>query len=286
MLKEHTSARKDIPLAPWRKKIHEIIFEADTPVGKLFDVLLLIAILLSTVAVMLESVKEIDAAYGAELRIFEWVITIFFTLEYIARIISVGNPWHYVRSFYGVIDLLSTLPTYLGLFFHGARTLQVIRTIRLLRIFRIFKLARYVNEAELLMRALRASRWKIIVFLGAVLTICIIMGTMMYIIEGGQPREKGEGFTSIPRAIYWAIVTLTTVGYGDISPVTPLGQAVASLIMILGYSILAVPTGIVTVELNNELRKDDQITTKACPNCSLEGHDSDSKFCKHCGYSL
>lgn len=286
MLQERTKARKDLPLAPWRLRVHEIIFEADTPLGKLFDVTLLIAILISTVAVMLETVKEVEAEWGYELRVLEWVITIFFTIEFIARIISVGKPWRYILSFYGIIDILSILPSYLGLFFVNARALQIIRVFRLLRIFRIFKLGRYLQEADLLANALKASRWKITVFLGAVVAICVLMGTIMYIIEGGNQPGKGEGFTSIPRSIYWAIVTLTTVGYGDISPATPLGQTLASFIMILGYSILAVPTGIVTVELGRQAKSVDSYSTQSCSSCAREGHDSDAKYCKFCGEKL
>lgn len=283
MLQERTKARKDLPPAAWRQKIHEVIFEADTPLGKLFDVVLLIAILISTVAVMAETVKEFEVKWGYELRVIEWIITIFFTIEFIARIVSVGKPMSYVLSFYGIIDLLSILPSYLGLFFINARALQIIRVFRLLRVFRIFKLGRYLHEAELLATALRASKWKITVFLGAVFAICILMGTLMYLIEGGAQPGKGEGFTSIPRSIYWAIVTLTTVGYGDISPGTPLGQALASFIMILGYSILAVPTGIVTVELGKQSKTGADYTRQACSHCSREGHAPDAKYCKYCG---
>lgn len=286
MLQERTKARKDLPMANWRRRVHEIIFEADTPLGKLFDVSLLVAILISTIAVMLETVKEVEAEWGEELRILEWIITIFFSIEFIARIISVGKPWRYILSFYGIIDLLSILPSYMGLFLVNARALQIIRVFRLLRVFRIFKLGRYLREAELLGRALKASRWKITVFLGTVLAICVLMGTVMYIIEGGNQPGKGEGFTSIPRSIYWAIVTLTTVGYGDISPVTPLGQTLASFIMILGYSILAVPTGIVTVELGMQAKSVEDFTRQSCATCSREGHDPDAQYCKYCGGEL
>lgn len=291
MLKERTKARQEIPSNTWRQRIHEIIFEADTPVGKLFDVILLIAIVLSTIAVMLETVKEIKQDWGRELQILEWVITVFFSLEYIARIISVKRPLKYALSFFGIIDLLSILPAYAGLVFTGAKALQIIRVFRLLRVFRIFKLGRYLREAELLGRALSASRWKISVFLGTVFAICIVTGSIMYVIEGGEQTGKGAGFSSIPRSIYWAIVTLTTVGYGDISPVTPLGQAISSLIMILGYGILAVPTGIVSVEFGNELRKKPgdslgEVSRKSCQSCSREGHDVDARHCKYCGDKL
>ncbi len=292
MLREETRASKDIPLSPWRKRIHTVIFEADTPAGKLFDILLLIAIAISTVAVMLESVKEINRDWKYELRVLEWVITVFFTLEYIARIISVQNPLKYIFSFYGIIDLLSILPTFAGMFIADASTLRVIRVIRLLRIFRIFKLGRYIREAEMLRKALSASRWKIIVFFGVIISICIIIGTLMYIIEGDHSREGGNGgFTSIPRSIYWAIVTMTTVGYGDISPTTPLGQTLSSFIMLLGYAILAVPTGIVSVEFGTEIKNRTvqnihDVSGKACDNCSKEGHDTDALYCKYCGGTL
>jgi voltage-gated potassium channel len=274
-------------MSPWRQKVHEIIFEADTSAGKLFDILLLIAIVLSTLVVMLESVHDVQEEYGHLLIVIEWVFTILFTIEYIARIISVGQPLQYIFSFYGLVDLFSILPTYLGLFIFSSKGLSVIRTIRLLRVFRVFKLARYLKEADSLGRALMASRWRIAVFFGAVFMTCIVFGTLMYAIEGGQPRNHGEGFTSIPRSIYWAIVTLTTVGYGDISPVTPVGQAVSSFFMILGYAIIAVPTGFVSVEYSKRfITKDGEkpiVTTRSCNNCTREGHDQDAVFCKYCG---
>ncbi len=233
-------------LQGWRKRWHEIIFEAETPEGRLFDVWLLVAILLSIVLVMLESVREINEQYGEWLRYGEWFFTLLFTLEYIARLLTVRSPWRYAVSPLGIIDLLSILPTYMSLFFAGTQYFMVIRVLRLLRVFRILKLAHYVHEARVLGTALQASREKIIVFLMAVLSLVIILGTIMYWVEGPE-----NGFTSIPRSIYWAIVTLTTVGYGDIAPATPLGQFISSLVMILGYGILAVPTGIVTSELTH-----------------------------------
>lgn len=262
----------------WRLRMHEIIFESDTRAGKLFDVALLWAILFSVVAVMLESVKDIEALYGNVLRNVEWFFTILFTVEYIARIISVGRPLKYMTSFLGIIDLLAIIPTYLSLFVAGAQFFLVLRTIRLLRVFRIFKLARFLGEADVLRRALKASRFKITVFLGVVFSSVVIMGTAMYLIEGSE-----NGFTSIPRSIYWAIVTLTTVGYGDIAPRTVLGQVLASVIMIMGYGIIAVPTGIVTVELSQAGKP---VTSQACPSCSLQGHDGDAVYCKHCGARL
>ena len=227
-------------LSNWQLKLHEIIYEADTKAGKWFDILLLIAILLSVATVMLESVNSIAEQYGEELRIIEWTFTVLFTLEYIARLISIGKPLKYIFSFYGIIDLISLIPTYLGIFISGSHTLAVIRTIRLMRVFRILKLAQFISEANILIKALKASRAKIVVFLFAVLSLTFILGTLMYLLESPE-----SGFTSIPTSIYWAIVTLTTVGYGDIAPQTVLGQTLASLIMIIGYAIIAVPTGIV-----------------------------------------
>ena len=269
------AARPDTDL---RATLHEIIFEAETPAGKAFDVALLILIVLSVVAVMLESVASIQANYGQYLRIFEWVVTILFTIEYILRLYCVGNPLAYARSFFGIVDLLAILPTYLSLFLPGAQSLIVIRGLRLLRVFRVLKLVHFVGEAQMLRAAMRASARKIIVFLGVVLTAVVIVGSAMYLIEG-----EDSGFSNIPESIYWCIVTMTTVGYGDIAPQTPLGKLLASAVMIMGYGIIAVPTGIVTVEVAAASR---QISTRACPECGAEGHDRDAEFCKHCGSSL
>lgn len=263
-----------------KRRIHEVIFEADTPAGKIFDVGLFIAIILSLIAVMLETVPGIREDHGELMRTLEWVFTILFTIEYALRIYSVTKPWHYVKSFYGVIDLLSILPTYIGLFIVGSQAFMIIRGVRLLRIFRVLKLSRYLFEAEMLGRALRASQRKITVFLLAVVTIVMIAGAVMYVVEGGQ-----NGFDSIPKSIYWAIVTLTTVGYGDISPGTTLGQFVASFIMILGYGILAVPTGIVTSEMTR-LDRDDKHTNNSCPHCGTEGHRAGAEYCFNCGGKL
>jgi len=264
--------------APWRDILHEIIFEADTPAGKWFDILLIVSILASVLAVMLDSVGGINKQYGTLLYSIEWFFTILFTIEYILRLACVDRPLLYAKSFFGVVDLLAIIPTYISLLIPGSEYFLVIRILRILRIFRVLKLVQYVSEALLLMKALRASSRKIIVFLFTVLTLVIIFGSMMYLIEGAE-----NGFTSIPRSIYWAIVTLTTVGYGDISPQTNFGQMLAAGIMILGYSIIAVPTGIVTVELSHLSSKK---TTQACKNCSAEGHDKDAGFCKYCGTQL
>jgi voltage-gated potassium channel len=267
------------PISPWRAKLHEVIFEADTPAGKTFDILLIICIIVSVVAVMLESVAPIRAQYGRSLDAVEWFFTILFTVEYILRLTCIGRPMKYATSFFGIVDLLAVLPTYLDLFFPGTGFLFVIRILRLLRIFRVLKLVQYVGEANTLLMALRTSRRKITVFLFAVITIVVIMGSMMYVIEG-----ESRGFTSVPTSIYWAIVTLTTVGYGDLSPSTAAGQSIAAILMILGYSIIVVPTGIVSAEFTMTRRAG--VTTQCCPECSSEGHDADATFCKHCSARL
>nr|WP_148869708.1 ion transporter [Tenacibaculum adriaticum] len=263
----------------WKEKLHEIIYEADTFAGKLFDVALLILILISIVLVMLESVGTIDEKYHDQLYIAEWIVTILFSIEYVLRIISINKPTKYIFSFYGIIDFLSTIPMYLSTFFVGTHTLVAFRALRLLRVFRILKLARYIGESNQLLKALKASRAKVAVFLFFVLILCVILGTIMYLVEGAD-----NGFTSIPRSVYWAIVTLTTVGYGDIAPHTPLGQFIASAIMILGYAIIAIPTGIVT----SEITKTGEIhtNTQSCTNCGYEGHKDDAEFCFHCGNKL
>jgi voltage-gated potassium channel len=262
-----------------RVKLHEIIFEADTLAGKVFDVLLIVLILASVVMVMLDSVSSIRQAYGRVLYLSEWVFTLLFTIEYILRLYCVGRPLAYAGSFFGVVDLMAVLPTYLSIFFPGTQYFLVIRVLRVLRIFRVLKLVKYVGETRVLMQALRASRRKITVFLIAVLTLVIIFGSLIYLVE-----DRDSGFTSIPRSIYWAIVTLTTVGYGDISPQTNFGQALSAIIMIIGYGIIAVPTGIVTAELAQGYKR--SVSTQACPQCSAEGHDTDAKFCKYCGSML
>jgi len=260
----------------WKSRLHEIIYEADTPAGKLFDVLLLISISTSIVLVMLESVPSINIKYGKFFDISEWIITLLFTIEYILRIISIKKPKHYIFSYYGIIDFLSTIPKYLSLIFGGAHALIILRSLRLLRIFRVLKITRYIGESNKLINALKASRPKITVFVFAVVVLCLILGSVMYIVEAGQ----GSGFISIPRSVYWTIVTLTTVGYGDIAPVTTLGQFIASIIMIMGYGIIAVPTGIVSAEYTIS-RKNTH--TKTCETCGTEKHNDNSNFCYKCG---
>jgi voltage-gated potassium channel len=267
--------------SPWREKLRVIIFEADTPAGKAFDVALLVAIVLSVLAVMLESVRSIRNEYGLALDVAEWAFTLLFTVEYGLRLLCVPRPAVYARSFFGVIDLVAILPTYLSLLLPGAETLLVIRGLRLLRIFRVFKLGRFLGEASLLRRALVSSRHKITVFLGTVMILVTILGSAMYLIEGEQ-----HGFTSIPLAIYWAIVTMTTVGYGDIAPQTVLGKILASLVMILGYSILAVPTGIVTAEIVEAATAEKRTSTRCCPQCMSEGHVPEARYCRDCGARL
>ena len=265
--------------SPWRHRLHTVIFEADTPAGKRFDVALLWAILLSVGAVLVESVASVRAAYGEELRALEFVFTGLFTVEYVLRLMAVKRPLKYAFSFYGLVDLLSILPTFVEVLLPGAASLRVVRMLRLLRVFRVLKLVGFLREAQILKDALRASQRKIVVFLSAVLVLVTLLGTLVYMVEDAE-----AGFTSIPRSIYWAIVTVTTVGYGDIAPQTVPGQVIASLMMILGYAILAVPTGIVGAELARTTRVD--TNTQACPGCGAEGHDDDAVYCKHCGHAL
>ncbi|HEY5884864.1 MAG TPA: ion transporter [Pyrinomonadaceae bacterium] len=268
------------PSSGRRARLHEIIFEADTRAGRLFDLVLIWLILLSVATVILESVRPVREAYGAHLYALEWVFTILFTVEYALRLLSVRRPLRYATSFFGVVDLLAIIPTYLSVFVPGSQYLLVIRILRLLRVFRLLKLSEYVTEADTLRRALRASRRKISVFLSAVILLVVVIGALMYVIEGEE-----HGFTSIPTSIYWAIVTLTTVGYGDLSPRTPFGKILASIVMVIGYGIIAVPTGIVSVELAQATRQKG-ITRQSCPSCGLEGHDPDAVYCKYCGANL
>jgi voltage-gated potassium channel len=262
----------------WRARLHEVIFEADTRAGRAFDVALLLAVLVSVLAVMLESVADVRARHGDLLRTIEWTLTVAFTIEYILRLLAVDRPARYAVSFFGVVDLLAIAPTYLSLVVPETQSFMVVRAIRLLRVFRIFKLGQFLGEAHVLVTALRASRRKITVFVGGVVMVVVIVGALMYVIEG-----EAHGFTSIPTSMYWAVVTMTTVGYGDISPRTPLGQFLASLLMILGYGVIAVPTGIVSVELAQASRP---VSRQACPACGVEGHDVDAAHCKYCGASL
>ncbi len=275
MAKSKEVSKKDIKF-----KIHEIIFEADTPLGKFFDIALFLFIVTSVLTVILESVPSYAARYGNLFTILEWIFTIFFSIEYALRFYSTLKPIKYVTSFFGIIDLLSILPSYLSFFFVGAQSFLILRSLRLLRIFRVFKMVSFVKDSEAITNALRHSRRKIVVFLFAILLIVTMVGALMYLIEGGI----NDGFDSIPRGIYWAIVTLTTVGYGDISPITHFGQFVSSIVMILGYAVIAVPTGIVTSEMSKSRKT--RTNTQSCRNCSKEGHDDDAIYCKFCGSDI
>jgi len=259
--------------------MHEIIFGTETSAGKTFDLLLIISIFLSIIIVMLDSVAAISTAYGRQLFLLEWFFTLLFTVEYLLRLSCSGRPWRYAVSFFGIIDLLAVLPNYLSLLVPGAEIFLVIRILRVLRIFRVLKLVQFVGEANLLIKSLQASMRRITVFLFAVLCLVIIFGSLIYVIEG-----EANGFTSIPKSIYWAIVTMTTVGYGDISPKTAFGQTLAALVMIVGYSIIAVPTGIVTAEITQRLKK--KISNRPCPECGSGSHDGDAEYCKYCGSLL
>ncbi|MBP2833895.1 ion transporter [Aquimarina sp. U1-2] len=275
-MKEHSNYKN------WKEQLHDIIYEADTPLGRIFDVTLLILILLSIIFVMLESVKGLSNEMYTFLYYAEWVITVFFTMEYIARIICIKKPSRYIFSFYGLIDLLSTLPLYLSFFVTGTSALLAVRALRLLRVFRILKISRYIGESNRLVQAIRDSAAKILVFLFAVLVLCIILGTVMYLIEGEE-----SGFKSIPISVYWCIVTMTTVGYGDIAPETPLGQLIAALIMIVGYGIIAVPTGIVSAEYASDRgAKKIHLNTQICSNCHCADHRDGAKHCYKCGENL
>jgi voltage-gated potassium channel len=260
-----------------KKKLHDIIFNSDTPSGKIFDIVLMVVIILSIIVVMLDSMADVHEDFGRVLYIAEWIFTVLFTIEYIMRIYTSTRKWNYIFSFYGIIDLLAILPTYLSLILIGYQYLIIIRVLRLLRIFRILKLYRFIGASRHLVTSLKESRHKIAVFLSAVMAIVVVMGAAMYLIEGPE-----NGFRSIPESIYWAIITLTTVGYGDITPITPLGKTLAAMVMILGYSIIAVPTGIITAELSKKTEK----IKRDCKACGCDDHDKDAVYCKECGKEL
>ena len=262
----------------WRRRWHRVVFEAQTPTGRAFDVLILVCIVVSVLAVALESVDSVAARYGTALKVLEWALTIFFTVEYILRLFLVHKPTAYARSFFGVVDLLAILPTYISLFFTGTQALVVIRALRLLRIFRIFKAARYVHELNALTLAFHRTRAKILVFIFVVLCAVLIMGTLLYVIEGAD-----SGFTSIPRSVYWAIVTMTTVGYGDIAPQTAPGQFLAAMAMVFGYGLIIIPTGLFAVEFAQTAKA---VSSHHCRHCAREGHEADAVYCKYCGEEL
>lgn len=275
--------RKDAPKG-WRERLWHIIFTTDTPAAKWFDIILLVAITLSVLAVCLESVKSLQAQYGGLLLGAEWAFTILFTIEYAARLATARRPVRYARSFFGIVDLISILPTYISVLVPGAQSLIIIRVFRIVRIFRIFKLARFVGESEVLVEAMKAAREKIVVFIVGVTSFTVVIGALMYLVEGEE-----SGFTSIPQGIYWAIVTLTTVGYGSIEPATPEGRVLASIVMIMGYGIIAVPTGIVTAELTRArplANPAARVMARQCASCDEGSHEPDSLFCRHCGEKL
>jgi voltage-gated potassium channel len=267
-------------LKGWRASLHDVIFESTTPKGKAFDIALLVCILFSILIVMLDSVPSLHASYGEGFFIMEWCFTVLFSIEYALRLISVRRPLRYAVSFLGVIDLLAIIPMYLSIFLVGAQSLLVLRALRLLRIFRIFKLTHFLSEMSFLGTALKSSAKKISIFMLVVLAVVVILGSVMYLVESEE-----NGFTSIPDSIYWAIVTITTVGYGDISPVTPTGKFIASIIMLIGYGIIAVPTGIITTEMAL-IARSRKHGMETCPGCGREGHDEDAQFCKYCGEKL
>ena len=273
---------KPINKKSWRYQLHEIIYEADTPMGKLFDIVLLVLILVSVVIVMLESVHHLGIKYYKLFHVIEWIITIFFTMEYIARVITVNKPRKYIFSFYGIIDFLSTIPLYLSFILVGSNYLLTVRALRLLRVFRILKITRFIGEGNRLKKALMESRIKIFIFVFAVLIVAVIAGTLMHLIEGER-----SGFRNIPVSVYWCIVTLTTVGFGDIAPVTPLGQFLATIIMVLGYGVIAVPTGIIGAQyIKSTSDNIVNVNSQSCQNCGAEKHRDDAEFCYNCGAKL
>lgn len=276
-LKESVEQKSD---SNWRDVLYEVIFKADTVVGKSFDIAVIVFIALSVITVIINTVDSIEQEYGNILHVTEWVFTIIFTIEYLLRLICCKRPVAYARSFFGIVDLFAILPTYISLFLPGSHVLLVIRTLRVLRIFRVLKLVKYIGESELLIDALRSSRRKITVFLFSVITIVIIFGSIMYIVE-----SQKNGFNNIPQSIYWAVVTLTTVGYGDVTPQTHVGKVIATVIMVMGYGILAVPTGIVTAEITKAMGHN-KVASNICEGCGYRWHDDDAHYCKHCGNTL
>lgn len=270
------------PKPDWRQRLHTLVFEADTPTGRVFDIVLLALIAASVVTVMAESVPRFQNEYHQQLLLLEWVFTAIFTVEYVLRLMVVKRPRAYALSFFGIVDLMAILPTYLSLFVFGTQALTVVRAVRLLRVFRVLKLGNYLSESKIITESLKASQRKISVFLFAITMIVVIVGAIMYVIEG----ETNEGFSSIPLSVYWAIVTLTTVGFGDITPQTSLGQFISAIVMILGYAVIAVPTGIVTAEMAHQNNLAKGISTQSCRYCGAADHEHDAAFCKHCGHSL
>lgn len=275
-----SASRFGRPAGGWRLKLYAIIFESDTPAGVLFDKVLIIAIIASVIVVMVDSVSAYSGHRALSLRVLEWMFTVLFTVEYVARLVCVQRPWRYARSFFGIVDLVSVLPTYLAAFFPALHALIDLRVLRLLRVFRILKLTEYIAEYQVLGTALRNSSRKIAVFISAVLMIVVSMGTVMYVVEGPD-----NGFTSIPASVYWAITTMTTVGFGDIAPKTDLGRFIASLMMLMGWGVLAVPTGIVTAEMTSQ-RLRTTVAARSCGACGASGHTAEARFCHGCGSPL
>ena len=271
------------PEQPWRRRMHEVIFESETPEGRLFDKVIVVAILVSVGVVVLDSVRALNARHPWAFDAAEWFFTVLFTLEYLARLVSVQRQMRYALSFFGIVDLLSVLPTYVAFFFPEAQALIDVRVLRLLRIFRIFKLTEYLVEYQMLAEALAASRRKILVFLSAVMMVVLILGTLLYVVEGPE-----HGFKDIPTSVYWAITTITTVGFGDITPKTDLGRFIASVIMLIGWGTLAVPTGIVTAEMTvrHQLHGPPPGESRACARCGAIGHAPDAAYCRMCGAAL
>ncbi|MFZ2171705.1 MAG: ion transporter [Methylococcaceae bacterium] len=265
-----------------RHTLYQVIYQAHTPAGRRFDIALIILILASVLTIILDSVAEISQQYREQLSTAEWIFTILFTIEYILRIFCIHRPFKYIASFYGLIDLLAIVPSYISLLIPGSHYLQVIRILRVLRIFRVLKLVRYINQSNLLLNALMASRLKIAIFLFTISTLLVVFGSAMYLVEGPE-----NGFTNIPVSIYWAVVTLTTVGFGDITPKTDLGRAISAVVMIIGYAIIAVPTGIITTELSQEMKRQHKLLNRRiCPKCRKPDHDMDANYCRICGTEL
>ena len=269
------------PAGGWRLRLYRVIYESDTPSGRLFDQVIVAAILISVAVVMADSVQVWHARYSRTFPVAEWFFTLLFTVEYIARLLTVDRPLRYARSFFGIVDLIAVLPTYLALFQPELHALIDVRILRLLRIFRIFRLTEYVAEYQTLLEALKASRRKILVFLSAVVMVALILGTLLYVVEGPE-----HGFTDIPTAVYWAITTITTVGFGDITPKTDFGRLIASVIMLIGWGTLAVPTGIVTAEMTVRRHARPPLMPRACARCGSEGYGPEAKFCQQCGTAL
>ncbi|MGI2114250.1 ion transporter [Shewanella frigidimarina] len=265
--------------SPLKQQLRSVIFGTETPAGKRFDITLMVCIVLSVILIFIDTIEHINSQYGDYISIAEWTFTVFFTVEYILRLYCSLNRLHYARSFFGVVDLVSILPSYLGLIFPGANVALALRVLRLFRVFRVLKLLRYLSDDNLLIKAMMQSSRKVFIFFFSVSLIIMVLSVVMYVVEG-----PNNGFTSIPKSMYWTVVTITTVGYGDITPQTPLGQGIAALTMLIGYSIIAIPTGILTAEISHEMVRTRDL--RKCSNCGKKGHDNDAEYCNHCGSEL